>query len=118
MNLLVEKQVITLAQAELARSQSVATGLSPREFLVKNGWVSDTVLREVAPWAYREIIERKERAESGEKSDKARSDKQKHDTVETNESLLANTSGSSDDYDKNLARYRAILKDIIGPDSP
>jgi len=122
LNLLVEKRVISPAQAELARSQSVATGLSPRDFLLKNGWVSDVVLRDLAPWAYREATnhERKERAESGEKSeksDKARSDKQKHDTVETNESLLANTSGSSDDYENNLARYRAILKDIIGPDN-
>jgi len=103
LNLLVEKQVITPAQAELARSQAVATGVSPRDFLAKNGWVTEAVLREVAPWAYRD--------------QPARSDKQKHDTVETNESLLANTSGSSDDYDKNLARYRAILKDILGPDA-
>lgn len=100
MNLLIEKRLITPAQAELARSQSVATGISPREFLVKNGWVNDATLKEIAPWVFKELT----------------AEKQRHDTVETNESLLANTAGSSDDYEKNLARYRAILKDILGPD--
>lgn len=102
LNLLIEKRVITPAQAELARSQSAATGVSPREFLVKNGWVNESTLKELAPWIYKEPT----------------ADKQRQDTVETNESLLANTSGSSDDYEKNLARYRAILKDILGPDGP
>jgi hypothetical protein len=101
-NLLIEKRVITPAQAELARSQCAVAGVTAGEFLLKNGWVSEATLRQLAPWIFRE--------QGGEK--------QRQDTVETNESLLANTTGSCDDYEKNLARYRAILKDILGPDGP
>ena len=100
LNLLIEKRVITPAQAEMARSQSSATGISAGEFLIRSGWVAEASLRIYAPWYFREPS----------------NEKQRQDTVETNESLLANTDGSCDDYDKNLARYRAILKDILGPD--
>ena len=93
--------MITPAQAELARSQTVATGISAGEFLLKNGWVSEVILRQLAPWIFKEHSV----------------EKQRQSTVDTSESLLANTTGSSDDYDKNLARYRAIIKDILGPDS-
>ena len=102
MNLLIEKRVITPAQAELARTQSTATGVTVGEFLITSGWVAEATLRIYAPWYFKEHS----------------NEKQRQDTVETNESLLANTSGSSDDYEKNLARYRAILKDILGPDGP
>jgi hypothetical protein len=98
---LIEKRVITPAQAELARSQSVATGLSAGDFLVKNGWVSEATLKQYAPWIFKE----------------PGSDKQRQDTVDNNEPLLEPTAGSCDDYNKNLARYRAILKDILGPDT-
>jgi len=101
LNLLIEKRVITPAQAELARSQTVATGLSAGDFLLKNGWVVEAVLKQHAPWFFKES--------GGEKP--------RHNTIETNEALMANTSGSCDDYPTNLARYRAILKDIIGPDN-
>jgi hypothetical protein len=102
LNLLIEKRVITPAQAALARSQSVATGVTAGEFLLKSGWVTEIKLRQLAPWIFKEQT----------------SEKKRQDTVETNESLLANTTGSSDDYEKNLARYRAILKDILGTDGP
>jgi hypothetical protein len=101
LNLLIEKRVITPAQAELARSQTVATGISAGDFLVKNGWVPEATLRHLAPWIFKE--------QSAEK--------RRQDTVDNNESLLDGRAGSCDDYDKNLARYRAILKDILGPDT-
>ncbi|MBU6450555.1 MAG: hypothetical protein KGS72_02170 [Cyanobacteria bacterium REEB67] len=99
--MLVDKRVITPAQAESARIQSATLGVSTSEFLVKNGLVTERQLKELAPWFFNQTS----------------AETQRRNTVETNESLMANTSGSCDDYDVNLARYRAILKDILGPES-
>jgi hypothetical protein len=81
---LIEKQVITAAQAEVARYDSVSQGVTPWDSLRIRGWVNETVLIEHAPWL----------------------GKSKEDTQPT--------AINADSYEENLKRYEELMREMLG----
>ncbi|SRR5579883_2774344 len=89
LDLLVERKLISSAQANLVRSDQEVTAMSPEEILLARNWISEQKLKEVAPWLFIKG--------SGQGDDS-----------------IKNVSGS---YEENLRRYRALMAEILGESS-
>ena len=96
----IEAQIISQAQAQLAQSDSENMSMTIDEVLLARGWLDAPTLRKHAPWLFA-------------KKDSAT------DSAEVNSAMrksgplqITDTQGSSDDYGTNLARYRALMRDI------
>lgn len=87
LHLLVEKKVISVAQASLVRNDHEATGMTFEEILVARSWVSADKLQEFAPQAAQNVRE----IESSERKPPT--------------------------YQENLKRYRQIMAEILGESS-
>lgn len=99
LKILVESKVISQAQADLAVRDSENMDMGLDEVLLARRWVSEAVLREKAPWLFNE-------AQSSFDQE-----------AKVSRPTFTETSGSSDDYGANLARYRSLLREILGPDN-
>jgi len=103
LQVLIDAQIISEAQSQLAQSDSVNMSMSIDEVLLARGWLDAPTLEKHAPWLFPEIAEENARTTLDIKNDERTS----------NKIQLSDTHGSSDDYGFNLARYRAIVRDIL-----
>lgn len=101
---LVAAQVISEAQAELARFDSNERGMTLEEVLLARRWVSEDTLKDHAPWLYNKSSAELNERVTGQLGTTLRNSTQ----VRVND-----THGSSDDYGVNLTRYRSIMRDIL-----
>ncbi len=85
--ILIGKQVISSAQAQLARADQEVTGMTMDEVLLARGWVSQSQLEEFAPWLAKQPAKSKNTAElpSGEAT-----------------------------YQDSLREYRRLMEKILG----
>ncbi len=95
---LLAAQIISQAQADLAEQDSQNMSMSLDEVLLARRWVSEEALKEHAPWLFT----------SSETASQVKSSENNSGPVVTE------NSGSSDDYGTNLARYRSLMRDILG----
>ncbi len=103
LQVLIDAQIISEAQSQLAQSDSVNMSMSIDEVLLARGWLDAPTLEKHAPWLYPQAVVDDSRTTMDIKNDERNSGKIQ----------LSDTHGSSDDYGFNLARYRAILRDIL-----
>ncbi|MFA6211186.1 MAG: hypothetical protein WCT03_12080 [Candidatus Obscuribacterales bacterium] len=101
LQVLIAAQIISQAQAQLAQSDSENMSMTIDEVLLARGWLDAPTLRKHAPWLF------------GKKESDV-------ENAETNIAMrksgplqITDTQGSSDDYGTNLARYRALMRDIL-----
>lgn len=80
---LVEKSIITSAQAEVVRYDCSSMGVPSWESLTVRGWVSQEVLVEQAPWLGKSLTE---------------------DSAKASERSI---------YEQNLRRYEALMREIM-----
>ena len=80
---LVEKSIITAAQAEVVRYDCTSMGVPSWESLTVRGWVAQEVLVEQAPWLGKSLSE--DSAKATERSA----------------------------YEKNLRRYEGLMREIM-----
>jgi len=83
---LVEQNLLSAAQAQLALADQEVTGMTFEEVLLARHWVDRDTLEKLAPW----LTE----APPGD--------------------LSALSSPASDDYEQNLQRYRRLIEKILG----
>ncbi|MFA7338849.1 MAG: hypothetical protein WC028_18835 [Candidatus Obscuribacterales bacterium] len=100
LQVLIEAQIISQAQAQLAQSDSENMGMTIDEVLLARGWLDAPTLRKHAPWLF---AKRESNTDSVEISAMRKSVPLQ----------ITDTQGSSDDYGTNLARYRALMRDIL-----
>lgn len=84
--LLVEQNLLSQSQAELALADQEVTGMTFEEVLLARHWVDQSTLEKLAPWL----------------NEAAASD------------LASFSSPASDDYEENLQRYRRLIEKILG----
>lgn len=101
LQVLIDAQIISQAQAQLAQSDSENMSMTIDEVLLARGWLDAPTLRKHAPWLF---AKRESTAESGEVNIAMR---------KSGPLQITDTQGSSDDYGTNLARYRALMRDIL-----
>ncbi len=101
LQVLIEAQIISQAQAQLAQSDSENMSMTIDEVLLARGWLDAPTLRKHAPWLFAE-------KKSGSDSTEISSAMRKSGPLQ-----ITDTQGSSDDYGTNLARYRALMRDIL-----
>ncbi len=89
LDLLVEKKVISLAQASLVRTDHDATGMEFEEILLARSWVSPEMLEKLAPLQ----------------------------VVEAHASSSKDIEKKPPTYQENLKRYRQIMAEILGESS-
>jgi len=83
---LIEKEVISEAQVQLAQADQEVSGMSFDEVLTARGWVDKETLKELAPWLY-------EKAEQ--------------------KTILRFAPGKRN-YQESFNQYRQLLEQIIG----
>ncbi len=103
LRVLIDAEIISEAQAQLAQSDSANMNMSIDEVLLARGWLDAPTLEKHAPWLYPQAAVDDSRTTMDIKNDQRNSGKIQ----------LTDTHGSSDDYGFNLARYRAIVRDIL-----
>jgi len=101
LQVLIEAQIISQAQAQLAQSDSENMSMTIDEVLLARGWLDAPTLRKHAPWLFA-------KKESDRDSTEISSAMRKSGPLQ-----ITDTQGSSDDYGANLARYRALMRDIL-----
>ncbi|MBP6744153.1 hypothetical protein KA344_02925 [bacterium] len=101
LQVLIEAQIISQAQAQLAQSDSENMSMTIDEVLLARGWLDAPTLRKHAPWLFA-------KKESATDSAEVNSAMRKSGPLQ-----ITDTQGSSDDYGTNLARYRALMRDIL-----
>ena len=101
LQVLIEAQIISQAQAQLAPSDSENMSMTIDEVLLARGWLDAPTLRKHAPWLFA-------KKESATDSAEVNSAMRKAGPLQ-----ITDTQGSSDDYGTNLARYRALMRDIL-----
>ena len=101
LQVLIEAQIISQAQAQLAQSDSENMSMTIDEVLLARGWLDAPTLRKHAPWLF---AKRESAADSTENNSAMR---------KSGPLQITDTQGSSDDYGTNLARYRALMRDIL-----
>lgn len=101
LQVLIEAQIISQAQAQLAQSDSENMSMTIDEVLLARGWLDAPTLRKHAPWLFA-------KKESDSDSAEVNSAMRKSGPLQ-----ITDTQGSSDDYGTNLARYRALMRDIL-----
>lgn len=100
LSILLSEGVISSAQGELALKDCENMSMTLEEVLMARRWVQEDTLQRLAPWLFEEAAKAKIEEEKLRVSGQA----------------LTETSGSSDDYGTNLARYRSLMRDILGAD--
>lgn len=95
---LMAAKIISQAQADLAEQDSQNMSMSLDEVLLARRWVSEEALKEHAPWLFK----------SSQQSN------QDIPAEKNSGPVVTEHSGSSDDYGTNLARYRSLMRDILG----
>ncbi len=98
---LLTAQIISQAQADLAMQDCQNMSMSLDEVLLARRWVSEEALKEHAPWLYQNNAEQTQNNTNNKNSGQ----------------VVTEHSGSSDDYGANLARYRSLMRDILGQES-
>ena len=102
LQVLIDAQIISEAQAQLAQSDSANMDMTIDEVLLARGWLDAPTLEKHAPWLFPELAE------------EARTTLDiKNDERSSGKIQLSDTHGSSDEYGFNLARYRSIVRDIL-----
>lgn len=104
LQVLIEAQIISQAQAQLAQSDSENMGMTIDEVLLARGWLDKPILEKYAPWLFSKSTDTTGDAAKNRNSSQIR---------QSSQIRLSDTVGSSDDYGTNLARYRAIMRDIL-----
>lgn len=102
--ILVAAQIISEAQAELARFDSNERGMTLEEVLLARRWVSEEQLKDHAPWLFNKSSAELNERITGQLGSLPRNSTQ---------TKITDSHGSSDDYGANLARYRSIMRDIL-----
>lgn len=102
--ILMAAQIISEAQAELARFDSNERSMTLEDVLLARRWVSEDVLKEHAPWLFKKSSAELNERITGQLGSLPRNSTQ---------TKVTDFQGSSDDYGVNLARYRSIMRDIL-----
>lgn len=103
LKILLAEGIISQAQADLALKDCENMSMALEEVLLARRWVQEEVLYKLAPWLLQESQEAEQARQSG--------------NIRVSGQALTETSGSSDDYGTNLARYRSLMRDILGSES-
>jgi hypothetical protein len=96
--LLVDRKVISAAQAQIVRSDQEVTGMSAAEVLMARGWVNEERLKKEAPWL--------DRAPDAAPDAVASADHGEKKTAKSNEDV----------YQENLIAYKQLMRKILGED--
>jgi len=102
LQVLIEAQIISPAQAQLAQSDSENMSMTIDEVLLARGWLDAPTLEKHAPWMFKK-----------DQSKTPTVDPRNGETRKSGPLQITDTQGSSDDYGTNLARYRALMRDIL-----
>ncbi len=105
LQVLIEAQIISQAQSQLAQSDSENMGMTIDEVLLARGWLDKPILEKYAPWLF-------PKTDDGTAHDAFKS-RNSGQIRQSTQIQMSDTIGSSDDYGTNLARYRAIMRDIL-----
>ncbi|MBX9939818.1 MAG: hypothetical protein K2Y32_11220 [Candidatus Obscuribacterales bacterium] len=95
------RSFISQAQADLVKRDSENTGMSIEEVLLARRWITEEQLSEL---------------QGGQKNSEASNAAAatKKQVVDRVSGGIIQMGGSSDDYGENLARYRSIMRDVLG----
>jgi hypothetical protein len=96
--LLVDRKVISAAQAQIVRSDQEVTGMSAAEVLMARGWVNEERLKKEAPWL--------DRAPDSAPDAVAPADHGEKKPAKSDEDI----------YQENLIAYKQLMRKILGED--
>jgi hypothetical protein len=95
---LVEQKLLSSPQADIAKADSEVTGMAIDEVLIARRWLTEETLHKMAPWL-------KQLSSPGQQTPSADSSQAEIKPAELK---------SSDDFDENLQKYRALMDGILG----
>jgi len=96
--LLVERKVISAAQAQIVRSDQEITGMSPAEVLIARGWVNEERLKKEAPWLNQALATAPDPVAPADQSE------------------TKSAKSEEDIYRENLIAYKQLMRKILGED--
>jgi hypothetical protein len=95
---LVEQKLLSSPQAEIAKADAEVTGMAVDEVLIARRWLTEETLHKLAPWL-------KQLSPPGQQTQSPDSGQAEPKPAELK---------SSDDFDENLQKYRALMDGILG----
>jgi hypothetical protein len=95
--LLVDRKVISAAQAQIVRSDQEVTGMTAAEVLMARGWVNEARLKQEAPWLGKELASAP-------------------NTVAESDAENKSQKSAEEIYHDNLIAYKQLMRKILGED--
>ncbi|MGH9548339.1 MAG: hypothetical protein ACRD3W_03150 [Terriglobales bacterium] len=104
--MLIERKLVSPAQADLARADMEVNGMTLDEVLLARRWITEEALLEIAPWLLKNRFAPAATSAYDDQSAPAQAGGDGNKT--------GNSTASSNNFEENLEKYRDLMDNILG----